>query len=172
MSLGRGLEAIQAQAFFCPRKEQDIADLVMLSSGFCAATLPHHRPHGRRAAAGLHHGDGVASRQRRQARAGGDADPAPRPGTFWKVTFLAVRPGIAVGGILAFASSFDELMLSLFLTGATTRTLPRLLWEQMSDFLERAVIAAAATLIVAFSMLLLLVAVVLERKFARPREVG
>lgn len=91
--------------------------------------------------------------------------------TFWKVTFPAVRPGIAVGGILAFASSFDELMLSLFLTGATTRTLPRLLWEQMSDFLTP-VIAAAATLIVAFSMLLLLVAVVLERKPARPREVG
>lgn len=91
--------------------------------------------------------------------------------TFWKVTFPAIRPGIAVGGILAFASSFDELMLSLFLTGATTRTLPRLLWEQMSDFLTP-VIAAAATLIVAFSMLLLLLAVILERKPAHPREVG
>lgn len=91
--------------------------------------------------------------------------------TFWKVTFPATAPGIAVGGILAFASSFDELMLSLFLTGATTRTLPRLLWEQMSDFLTP-VIAAAATLIVAFSMLLLLAAALLERKPTRPREVG
>lgn len=89
--------------------------------------------------------------------------------TFWKVTFPLVFPGIAVGGILAFASSFDELMLSLFLTGASTRTLPRLLWEQMADFLTP-VIAAAATLIVGFSMLLLLLAVILERKPARPRE--
>lgn len=90
---------------------------------------------------------------------------------FWKVTFPTILPGIAVGGVLAFASSFDELMLSLFLTGANTRTLPRLLWEQMSDFLTP-VIAAAATLIVLFSMLLLLLAVMLERKPARSPEVG
>jgi ABC-type spermidine/putrescine transport system permease subunit II len=61
---------------------------------------------------------------------------------------------VVVGGILAFASSFDELMLSLFLTGATTRTLPRLMWEQMADFLTP-VIAAAASLIFVFSLLLL-----------------
>jgi ABC-type spermidine/putrescine transport system permease subunit II len=65
-----------------------------------------------------------------------------------------IRPGVIVGGILAFASSFDELMLSLFLTGATTRTLPRLMWEQMADFLTP-VIAAAASLIFVFSLLLL-----------------
>lgn len=74
--------------------------------------------------------------------------------TFWKVTLPMILPGVIIGGILAFASSFDELMLALFLTGATTRTLPRLMWEQMSDFLTP-VIAAAATLIVAFSLLLL-----------------
>ena len=55
--------------------------------------------------------------------------------TFWRVTLPMILPGVIVGGILAFASSFDELILSLFMTGATTRTLPRLMWEQMSDFL-------------------------------------
>lgn len=74
--------------------------------------------------------------------------------TFRRVTFPMIRPGIIVGGILAFASSFDELMLSLFLTGATTRTLPRLIWEQLADFLTPT-IAAVATLIFAFSLVLL-----------------
>ena len=41
--------------------------------------------------------------------------------TFWRVTFPMIRVGVIVGGILAFATSFDELMLSLFLTGAGTR---------------------------------------------------
>jgi ABC-type spermidine/putrescine transport system permease subunit II len=88
---------------------------------------------------------------------------------FWKITFPLILPGIAVGGILAFASSFDELMLSLFLTGANTRTLPRLMWEQMSDFLTP-VIAAAASLIVLFSLVLLLAVSLLERRPRRTSE--
>lgn len=83
--------------------------------------------------------------------------------TFWKVTMPMILPGAAVGGILAFASSFDELMLALFLTGTATRTLPRLMWEQMSDFLTP-VIAAAATLVVLFSMILLALTALLGRQ--------
>ncbi len=83
--------------------------------------------------------------------------------TFWKVTFPMIRPGVIVGGILAFASSFDELMLSLFLTGATTRTLPRLMWEQMADFLTP-VIAAAASLVFVFSLVLLGAVALLQKR--------
>jgi ABC-type spermidine/putrescine transport system permease subunit II len=83
--------------------------------------------------------------------------------TFWKVTFPMIRPGIIIGGILAFASSFDELMLSLFLTGATTRTLPRLMWEQMADFLTP-VIAAAASLVFVFSLVMLGLTALLQRR--------
>ena len=35
--------------------------------------------------------------------------------TFWHVTFPMIRLGVAVGAILAFAFSFDELILALFL---------------------------------------------------------
>jgi ABC-type spermidine/putrescine transport system permease subunit II len=83
--------------------------------------------------------------------------------TFWKVTLPMILPGVIVGGILAFASSFDELMLSLFMTGATTRTLPRLMWEQMSDFLTP-VIAAAASLVFAFSLVMLCMAALLQKR--------
>ena len=68
-----------------------------------------------------------------------------------------IAPGALAGGILAFATSFDELMLSLFLTGAGTRTLPRMIWEQLNDFLTP-VIAAAATLVFVFSVVLIAMA--------------
>ena len=82
---------------------------------------------------------------------------ANRLHTFRHVTLPMIAPGAFAGGILAFATSFDELMLSLFLTGAGTRTLPRLIWEQLNDFLTP-VIAAAATLVFVFSVLLIAVA--------------
>jgi len=81
--------------------------------------------------------------------------------TFWHVTFPMIRTGVVIGGILAFAASFDELMLSLFLTGAGTRTLPKLIWEQLNEFLTPT-IAAAATLIFAFTLALLVIASVLQ----------
>jgi ABC-type spermidine/putrescine transport system permease subunit II len=86
--------------------------------------------------------------------------------TFWTVTFPMVRTGIIVGGILAFASSFDELMLALFLTGAGTRTLPRLMWEQLNDHLTPT-IAAVATLVFAFTLVLLAIASALQARAGR-----
>lgn len=80
---------------------------------------------------------------------------------FWRVTFPLIRIGVIIGGILAFASSFDELMLSLFLTGAGTRTLPRLVWEQLGDFLTPT-IAAVATLIFLFTLVLLVIVSILQ----------
>jgi ABC-type spermidine/putrescine transport system permease subunit II len=91
--------------------------------------------------------------------------------TFWKVTLPMIAPGVVIGGILAFASSFDELMLSLFLTGATTRTLPRLMWEQMADFLTP-VIAAAATLVFVFSLIMLAAVGVLQKRPGRAARGG
>lgn len=82
--------------------------------------------------------------------------------TFRHVTFPMIRPGMYGGAILAFATSFDELMLSLFLTGATTRTLPRLIWEHMNDFLTPA-IAAVAVLVLAFTLLLFVLAAFARR---------
>ncbi|WP_173934544.1 ABC transporter permease [Chelativorans sp. Marseille-P2723] len=91
--------------------------------------------------------------------------------TFWKVTFPMIRTGVVIGGILAFATSFDELMLALFLTGAGTRTLPRLIWEQMNDYLTPT-IAAAATLIFAFTLLLLIIVSILQARSGRVESHG
>lgn len=86
--------------------------------------------------------------------------------TFWKITFPMTRVGIFVGGILAFASSFDELLLSMFLTGVGTRTLPRLMWEQLNDFLTPT-IASVASLVFSFTLVLLAVVSVLQSRMKR-----
>jgi ABC-type spermidine/putrescine transport system permease subunit II len=97
---------------------------------------------------------------------------ADRIRSFFHITLPMIRMGVLGGGILAFAASFDELMLSLFLTNMGTRTLPRLIWEQLNDFLTPA-IAAVATLIFAFSLLLLAALAVFGRsQQAVPRSLA
>lgn len=81
---------------------------------------------------------------------------------FLRVTFPMIRSGVAVGAIFAFATSFDELMLSLFLTGPRTETLPRLIWEHLFYTLTPSV-AAVATIILCVSITLLLIAVLLGK---------
>ncbi|SMG26343.1 ABC transporter permease [Paraburkholderia susongensis] len=83
--------------------------------------------------------------------------------TFWKVTFPMIRVGVAIGGILAFATSFDELLLALFLTGINTRTLPRLIWQQLNDFLTPS-IAVIASLIFVFTLVMLAAASALRKR--------
>jgi len=84
---------------------------------------------------------------------------------FIHVTLPMIRSGLAIGGILAFAVSFDELMLALFLASPRTETLPRLLWEHLAQTVTPA-IAVVATLILAFTLLLLLAVQALRRRDA------
>jgi putative spermidine/putrescine transport system permease protein len=81
---------------------------------------------------------------------------------FRHVTLPMIGSGLAVGGIFAFAISFDELMLALFLASPRTETLPRLLWEHLAQTITP-VIAAVATLILVFSLLLLVLVALLRR---------
>lgn len=86
--------------------------------------------------------------------------------TFWHVTFPMIRIGVIVGAILSFTFSFDELIISLFLTSPGTRTLPRLLWEDLRQYVTP-IVAAATTLVLCISFFLLsLIALVQRRKDA------
>jgi putative spermidine/putrescine transport system permease protein len=44
--------------------------------------------------------------------------------TFRRVTFPAIRTALLAGGLLAFALSFDEIIVTNFTAGASTQTLP------------------------------------------------
>ncbi|MBS0560346.1 MAG: ABC transporter permease [Proteobacteria bacterium] len=86
---------------------------------------------------------------------------------FRHVTLPMIGGGLAVGGIFAFAVSFDELMLALFLAGPRTETLPRLLWEHLQQTITP-VIAAVATLVLLFTLVLMGAVLQLRRPEAEP----
>ena len=76
-------------------------------------------------------------------------------GTFWQVTFPLIRPGVLVGALFAFTSSFDELVVALFLSGANAVTLPRRMWEDLRYALDPT-IAAVSTMTILVTVLPLL----------------
>ena len=75
--------------------------------------------------------------------------------TFWKVTFPLVRPAIIAGAILAFTLSFDEVVVTFFLTGRE-KTLPLLIWGRLRQGISPE-INAAATVIILVSLVGVLV---------------
>ena len=83
--------------------------------------------------------------------------------TFWFVTFPMIRIGMLVGFIFAFTFSFDEIMLAIFLTSATTRTMPRLLWEQL-NYQMTPTIAAATVVILCITLSLIALAALFAKR--------
>ncbi|WP_407193160.1 ABC transporter permease [Bradyrhizobium sp. STM 3566] len=75
-------------------------------------------------------------------------------GTFWQVTLPLVRPGVLVGMLFAFITSFDETVVALFLSGSDAVTLPRRMWDELRFQIDPT-IAAVSTLIVLITTLIL-----------------
>jgi len=90
--------------------------------------------------------------------------------TFFRVTFPLVRPGIISGALFAFATSFDEVVVVLFVAGTDQRTIPREMWSGMREQLSPTILAVA-TLLIVMSIALLLTIEVLRRRGERIRGV-
>jgi mannopine transport system permease protein len=67
--------------------------------------------------------------------------------TFLEVTVPLTAPAIGAGAIFAFLASFDETIVSFFLSGIENKTLTRKLFEDI-DFNLSPIIAAISTIIV------------------------
>ncbi|HEY1325438.1 MAG TPA: ABC transporter permease [Casimicrobiaceae bacterium] len=101
-------------------------------------------------------------------RAAGSLGASPLT-TFRRVTLPLILPGVASGAVFAFAASFDEVVVALLLTGPGQRTLPRQMFAGINDYISLT-IAAAATLLIAISLLLMIVVSWLHRRSARMRQ--
>ena len=88
--------------------------------------------------------------------------------TFWHVTLPLIRPSVISAALFAFLASFGEFLTSLFVIGSTRSTLPIQLWKGIR-FETNPTIAAAASMLVAVSLLALL-AVELARWQTRRRN--
>lgn len=73
---------------------------------------------------------------------------------FWDVTFPAILPGILSGVMLAFAMSFDDVVISIFVTGPTVNTLPVKIYTKLKTGVTPE-INALATVMLAVTLLLL-----------------
>jgi putative spermidine/putrescine transport system permease protein len=89
--------------------------------------------------------------------------------TFWQVTFPIIRPGVLAGALFAFISSFDELVVALFLSGTSAVTLPRKMWESIRFEIDPT-IAAVSTMLIVLTGTLFLSAELLRRRSERLRS--
>ncbi|MFO1074662.1 MAG: ABC transporter permease [Geminicoccaceae bacterium] len=90
---------------------------------------------------------------------------------FRRVTLPLIAPGVISGALFAFITSFDEVVVAMFLTGPQQRTLPRQMFDGLRDNISP-VILAVATLLIAVAVLLLATAEILRRRGQRLRGQG
>lgn len=74
---------------------------------------------------------------------------ASRTRVTMKVVLPMIRPGILSGALLAFLTSFDELLISLFVGNPTIRTLPRRMWDGVRSEFDPTIAAASAVVVLA-----------------------
>ncbi len=80
---------------------------------------------------------------------------ASRLRCFHSITLPLIAPSITAGAVFAFLASFDETVVSFFISGVEHKTVTRKMFEDI-EFNLSPVIAAASTLFVAATVLLML----------------
>ncbi len=88
--------------------------------------------------------------------------------TFFRVQMPLILPGVISGGLFAFITSFDEVVVVLFVGSAGQKTLP---WQMFIGLREQIspTILAVATILVTLSILLLTTVELLRRRSERMR---
>ncbi|MBT9384005.1 ABC transporter permease [Pseudooceanicola sp. CBS1P-1] len=88
--------------------------------------------------------------------------------TFFKVQMPLILPGVISGALFAFITSFDEVVVVLFVGSAGQKTLP---WQMFTGLREQIspTILAVATILVAISILLLTTVELLRRRSEKLR---
>lgn len=75
--------------------------------------------------------------------------------TFTRITLPLIAPGILAGTLFAFVTSFDELVIALFLVSPDMRTLPVQMFTSVFERSDPTVAAASSVLLMATFILLL-----------------
>jgi putative spermidine/putrescine transport system permease protein len=85
---------------------------------------------------------------------------------FFDITLPIIMPGIVSGAIFAFVTSFDEVVVALFVSSPATLTLPRQLFSGLRDQVTPALVAIA-TVLIGLSILLMATVEVLRSRAAK-----
>jgi putative spermidine/putrescine transport system permease protein len=89
---------------------------------------------------------------------------------FRTVVLPLILPGVVSGALFAFVTSWDDVVVALFLAGPRQHTLPRQMWSGIREFISPTLLAVA-TLLIVLSVSLMLVVELLRRKGERLRGV-
>ena len=79
---------------------------------------------------------------------------APPIYTFFKVIMPLIRPGVISGALFAFITSFDEVVVILFLAGPEQRTIPRQMFSGLREQINPTILAVAVLLVVVSALML------------------
>jgi putative spermidine/putrescine transport system permease protein len=90
--------------------------------------------------------------------------------TFFKVIMPLILPGMISGALFAFVTSFDEVVVVLFLADIEQRTIPRQMWSGIREQISPTILAVA-TILVIISIGLLTTVELLRRRSERLRGV-
>lgn len=91
--------------------------------------------------------------------------------TFYRVTLPIIRPGVFAGALFAFITSFDELIVALFVSGSGAVTLPRKMWDSLRQEIDPT-IAAVSTILIVVSIIILFSAELLRQRSERHRSIA
>ena len=89
---------------------------------------------------------------------------------FRKITLPIITPGVVSGALFAFAASWDEIVVVLFLASTEQHTVPRRMWSGIRELLSPTIIAAA-TLLIIVSIALMFTMEALRRRGERLRGI-
>jgi len=82
--------------------------------------------------------------------------------TFMRITLPLISPGVITGALFAFITSFDEIVVAIFIAGSRAATLPKQMWDGIRMEINPTT-AAVSSLLVAVSVVLLLTVEMLRR---------
>ena len=91
--------------------------------------------------------------------------------TFFKVQLPLITPGVVSGALFAFVTSFDEVVVVLFIGSHEQQTIPRQMWNGIREQISPSILAVA-TLLVLISIALLTTVELLRRRSERLRGVS
>ena len=89
---------------------------------------------------------------------------------FFDIIMPLIRPGVISGALFAFITSFDEVVVILFMAGPQQRTIPRQMFSGLREQISPSILAIA-TLLILMSIVMLITIELLRRRATRMRGI-
>ncbi len=88
---------------------------------------------------------------------------------FFNITLPQIKPSMVSAAIFAFSTSIDEVTVTMFISGAKTKTLPVAMWESMRNNITPD-IAAVSTILISITLVMLFIQEIVRGRSAKIRQ--